>query len=127
PAVSSAPVRSNEPAAYTVRVDGKAYQVEVAPSGAITDIKHTHTGGDEAVPQSASVAAGETLNSPLSGNIFKVAVNPGDQVAAGDVVIIMEAMKMETEIRAPKDGEVVDVFVKTGDSVHAGDPMISFA
>ncbi|WAJ69396.1 sodium-extruding oxaloacetate decarboxylase subunit alpha [Catenovulum adriaticum] len=128
PASNSAPqVQTAGPAAYSVRVDGKVYQVEVAPSGEITDIENMQSGGDERVPQSTSVSAAETLNSPLSGNIFKVNVNPGDQVAAGDVVIIMEAMKMETEIRATKDGEVVDVFVKTGDSVQSGDPMLSLS
>lgn len=128
PASNSAPqVQTAGAAAYSVRVDGKVYQVEVAPSGEITDIENMQSGGDERVPQSTSVSAAETLNSPLSGNIFKVNVNPGDQVAAGDVVIIMEAMKMETEIRATKDGEVVDVFVKTGDSVQSGDPMLSLS
>ncbi len=126
-AAAPAPVKAGEPAAYSVRVDGKVYQVEVAPSGAITDIQNVQSGGDETVPQSASVSAAETLNSPLSGNIFKVNVKPGDHVAAGDVVIIMEAMKMETEIRATKDGEVIEVFVKTGDSVQSGEPMLSLS
>ncbi|WP_017444987.1 sodium-extruding oxaloacetate decarboxylase subunit alpha [Gayadomonas joobiniege] len=123
----AASVTQAGPAAYSVRVDGKVYQVEVAPSGEITDIKGMTGGSDETVPQSTSVSGAETLNAPLSGNIFKINVNPGDQVAAGDVVIIMEAMKMETEIRAAKDGEVVSVHVKTGDSVQSGDPMISLA
>ncbi|EWH10991.1 oxaloacetate decarboxylase [Catenovulum agarivorans DS-2] len=119
-------VAQTGPASYSVRVDGKVYEVDVAPSGEIKDIKSVG-GSDESVPQSTSVSGAETLNAPLSGNIFKVNVNPGDQVAAGDVVIVMEAMKMETEIRAAKDGEVVSVHVKTGDSVQSGDPMISLA
>ncbi|MCU4677615.1 sodium-extruding oxaloacetate decarboxylase subunit alpha [Catenovulum sp. 2E275] len=127
PAAQAPAVKAGEPAAYSVRVDGKVYQVEVAPSGAIVDIQNVQAGGDETLPQSASVSAAETLNSPLSGNIFKVNVKPGEHVSAGDVVIIMEAMKMETEIRATKDGEVIDVFVKTGDSVQTGEPMLSLA
>ena len=79
------------------------------------------------MPQSASVDAAETLNSPLSGNIFKVIVKPGQQVSQGDVVIIMEAMKMETEVRAAKDGTVADIFVSEGDSVATGEPLISLA
>ncbi|WP_440904150.1 sodium-extruding oxaloacetate decarboxylase subunit alpha [Catenovulum sp. SX2] len=126
PAKASPAVSQSGPASYSVRVDGKVYEVDVAPSGEIKDIKSVG-GSDESVPQSASVSGAETLNAPLSGNIFKVNVNPGDHVAAGDVVIIMEAMKMETEIRAAKDGEVVSVHVKTGDSVQSGDPMISLA
>jgi oxaloacetate decarboxylase alpha subunit len=117
---------AGEPASYSVRVDGKVYSVDVAPNGAIEDVKVV-AGADETVPQSASVSAAETLNAPLSGNIFTVNVKPGDHVVAGDVVIIMEAMKMETEIRASKDGEVTDVHVKTGDAVQTGDPMISVA
>ena len=126
PAKAAPAVSQSGPASYSVRVDGKVYEVDVAPSGEIKDIKSVG-GSDESVPQSASVSGAETLNAPLSGNIFKVNVNPGDHVAAGDVVIIMEAMKMETEIRAAKDGEVVSVHVKTGDSVQSGDPMISLA
>ncbi|MER2490422.1 sodium-extruding oxaloacetate decarboxylase subunit alpha [Catenovulum sediminis] len=126
-AAPKATVSQSGPASYSVRVDGKVYEVDVAPSGEIKDIKGGQGGNDETVPQSTSVSGAETLNAPLSGNIFKVNVNPGDQVSAGDVVIIMEAMKMETEIRAAKDGEVVSVHVKTGDAVQSGDPMISLA
>ncbi|AWB68047.1 oxaloacetate decarboxylase subunit alpha [Saccharobesus litoralis] len=125
----AAPAQStsnNEPGAYDVRVDGKLFHVEVAPSGTISNITPAQA-ADEVVPQSASVSGGETLNAPLAGNIFKVVVSQGDQVAAGDVVIIMEAMKMETEVRAAKDGTVVDLFVKEGDSVAAGDPILSLA
>ncbi|MDG1751312.1 MAG: biotin/lipoyl-binding protein, partial [Thalassotalea sp.] len=77
--------------------------------------------------QSASVSADETLNAPLAGNIFKVLVNEGDQVEAGDVVIVMEAMKMETEIRAVSGGEIVSVHVREGDSVTVGEILLSLA
>ena len=77
--------------------------------------------------QSASISAEETLNAPLAGNIFKVMVNEGDHVEAGDVVIIMEAMKMETEVRAVTAGEIVSLFTKEGDSVAVGDPLLSFS
>ena len=52
---------------------------------------------------------------------------PGDAVAAGDVIIILEAMKMETEVRAPKDGAVASVDVKVGDTVAVGDTLISIS
>lgn len=77
--------------------------------------------------QSTSVSAEETLNAPLAGNIFKVLVNEGDTVEAGEVVIVMEAMKMETEIRAVSAGEVVGVHVRDGDSVAVGDALLSLA
>ena len=61
----------------------------------------------------------------LSGNIFKVLVNEGDQVEADEVVIIMEAMKMETEIRAVNSGTVTSLHIKEGDSVAVGQALIS--
>jgi len=113
------------PENYAVSVDGKVYDVVVAPGGSIDAI--THPAGDDAMKQSASISAEETLNAPLAGNIFKVLVNEGDQVEAGDVVIIMEAMKMETEIRAVTAGEIVSLFTKEGDSVAVGDALLSFS
>lgn len=124
PVTSSAPVASGSgPVTYSVRVDGKVYEVEVAESGELQDIKPT--GDGETVPQTASIQGSETLNAPLSGNIFKVQVSPGDSVNEGDVVIIMEAMKMETEVRAVIGGTISEVFVKQGDSVQAGQPLLS--
>ncbi len=110
---------------YAVSVDGKVYDVVVAPGGSIEAI--THPAGDNGMKQSASISAEETLNAPLAGNIFKVLVNEGDHVEAGDVVIIMEAMKMETEIRAVTAGEIVSLFTKEGDSVAVGDALLSFS
>ncbi|WP_111977645.1 sodium-extruding oxaloacetate decarboxylase subunit alpha [Algibacillus agarilyticus] len=116
---------SKDPAAYDVKVDGKLFHVEVAPSGTISNI--TPASVTDVLPQSASVEGNETLNAPLSGNIFKVLVSDGQEIGAGDVVIIMEAMKMETEIRAVKDGVITQVHIKEGDSVSAGDPVITFS
>lgn len=123
-AQTTAPAASGGPEAYTVRVDGKTYEVEVAPSGELSDIKPAR---EENVPQSASVQGGETLNAPLAGNVFKVKVQPGAQVSQGDVVIVMEAMKMETEVRAAKSGQITDVHVKEGDAVGAGEALLSLA
>jgi oxaloacetate decarboxylase alpha subunit len=116
---------STTPENYAVSVDGKVYDVVVAPGGSIDTI--THPAGDDAMKQSASISAEETLNAPLAGNIFKVMVNEGDHVEAGDVVIIMEAMKMETEVRAVTAGKIVSLFTKEGDSVAVGDPLLSFS
>lgn len=115
------------PESYSVSVDGKVYEVVVAPGGTIADIKPNQAAGDAALKQSASVQAEETLNAPLAGNIFKVLVDEGDTVAAGDVVIVMEAMKMETEVRAASDGEVVAVHVREGDAVAVGDALLSLS
>ena len=113
------------PENYAVSVDGKIYEVVVAPGGSIDAI--TLPAGDDAIKQSASISAEETLNAPLSGNIFKVLVSEGDAVEAGDVVIIMEAMKMETEIRAVNAGVITSLHTKEGDSVAVGDALLSFS
>jgi oxaloacetate decarboxylase alpha subunit len=105
---------------YSVTVDGKVYQVEVAPSGSINTIQ-------QAAPVVKNKANGETLNAPLAGNIFKVNVQPGEKVNAGDVVIIMEAMKMETEIQASISGTLSVVNVKEGDNVKVGDVLLRYS
>ncbi|WP_417700207.1 sodium-extruding oxaloacetate decarboxylase subunit alpha [Pseudoalteromonas lipolytica] len=109
---------------YSVKVDGKVYDVVVAQGG---ELKEVTLKDSELIPQSASASAGETLNAPLAGNIFKIKVKPGQTVNQGDVVIIMEAMKMETEVRAAHTGAVAEILVAEGDSVTTGDAMISLA
>jgi oxaloacetate decarboxylase alpha subunit len=108
-----------------VSVDGKVYDVVVAPGGSIESV--ARPAGDDAIKQSTSISAEETLNAPLSGNIFKVLINEGDSVEAGEVVIIMEAMKMETEIRAVNAGVITSLHTKEGDSVSVGDALLSFS
>ncbi len=109
---------------YSVSVDGKVYDVVVGPTGSVSSVSAS---SDSELKQSASVSAEETLNAPLAGNIFKVLVSEGDHVEAGEVVMIMEAMKMETEIRAVTGGEVVEIHIKTGDAVAVGAPLLSLA
>ncbi|NMR26722.1 sodium-extruding oxaloacetate decarboxylase subunit alpha [Pseudoalteromonas sp. NEC-BIFX-2020_015] len=109
---------------YSVKVDGKVYDVVVAQGG---ELKEVTLKDSELIPQSASVASGETLNAPLAGNIFKIKVKAGQTVNEGDVVMIMEAMKMETEIRATHAGTIAQILVSEGDSVVTGDAMISLA
>ncbi len=111
------------PAAYSVRVDGKAYEVEVAPSGELSSIKPVVS---ENIPGSASVTGSATLNAPLAGNIWKITTKVGATVKRGDVVIIMEAMKMETEVRAVADGTIANIHIAAGDAVSTGDVLISF-
>ncbi|QTF93190.1 sodium-extruding oxaloacetate decarboxylase subunit alpha [Halomonas sp. BM-2019] len=117
-AVAKAPAG---PETYTVKVNGTAYVVEVAEGGEIADVKAQ---GAAAQPAAAPASTGETIAAPLAGNIFKVNVRPGDAVKEGDVVIILEAMKMETEVRAASAGTVSAVRVGEGDSVAVGDVLI---
>ena len=105
------------PESYTVKVNGHSYEVEVAPSGAIASVT-------PAAAAAGAVGEGDVVPAPLAGNIFKLKVKPGQKVQQGDVVVIMEAMKMETEVRAPHGGTVVSVVVKEGDSVTLKDPLL---
>ena len=115
------------PASYDVSVDGKVYHVEVAASGELTDVqpaKAKPQADTEEKDTSKASVGGQAIESPLSGNVFKVLVSEGDEVADGDVVMILEAMKMETEIRSAFDGTVSRVLAKEGDAVSSGQPLI---
>lgn len=122
------PREAGKPEVYTVEVNGKSFVVQVSDGGDIEGIKPLGAGGSatSAVAGSAAVpATGETQAAPLAGNIFKVLVQPGQLVQEGDLVMILEAMKMETEIRAFKAGTVASVSVKVGDAVSVGDSLLS--
>ena len=124
PTANASKAADGAPEAYSVSVDGKVYEVVVAPSGELSSVVQQGP-QDEAAPQHATVTGSETLNAPLAGNIFKLLVSPGSQVREGDVVIIMEAMKMETEVRAATSGTIASVNVKEGDSVTTGDVLLT--
>jgi len=118
------------PETYTVNVEGKSYVVEVSQGGDITQIIPSTAQSAPVATQSAVVSSGvvkSTMTAPLSGNIFKVLVANGQAVKAGEVVIILEAMKMETEVRANEDGVVTNLAVKQGDSVTVGSTLLDLA
>ena len=72
------------------------------------------------------MAAGETaVNSPMPGNIFKVECKPGQAVKAGDVLVVLEAMKMEIEVSAPVDGTVKSVSAVVGTAVNTDDLLVT--
>jgi len=128
PEVATAPVAApnaaGQPSSYDVKVDGKVYHVEVAESGTLTSVTPAETARAPAQSSTAAPAGGQAINAPLSGNVFKVLVSEGDAVSNGDVVIILEAMKMETEIRSAFDGTAGRILVKEGDSVASGQALI---
>jgi oxaloacetate decarboxylase alpha subunit len=119
---------AGEAEVYTVTVGGQSYVVQVAEGGDVSSIAPAVGAASPVAPAaaiSAPVGEGSPLPAPLAGNIFKVNVAVGDSVAAGDIILILEAMKMETEVRASTAGTVVSVDVKVGDSVSVGDALIS--
>ncbi len=105
---------------YTVNVEGVDYTVTVNAGGDITGIVPPAASATPAAAAGPAPTTGEPVPAPLAGNIFKVHVKPGDSVQEGDLIVILEAMKMETEVRAPRAGQVVSVDVKEGDSVVVG-------
>ncbi|MDO6567209.1 sodium-extruding oxaloacetate decarboxylase subunit alpha [Alteromonas sp. 1_MG-2023] len=126
----AAPVSANgAPAAYDVKVEGKVYHVEVAASGELSSITPSQQTAASAAPapsaNPASSVSAQSINAPLAGNVFKVLVRAGDEVNEGDVVIILEAMKMETEIRSAFSGTVSEVLVGEGDAVASAQPLIA--
>ncbi|MBY7970065.1 sodium-extruding oxaloacetate decarboxylase subunit alpha [Vibrio fluvialis] len=131
PALAAAPVVSASSGGvetYSVRVDGQVYNVEVGPQGQLTSV--IPTAATQAAPVIApaeTVSDAEAVPAPLAGNIFKINVQTGSEVAEGDILIVLEAMKMETEIRAARGGVVQDLHVKEGDSVTVGAPLLSLA
>lgn len=113
---------------YSVKVDGQVYDVEVGPQGQLTSVAPSAAAPQQAAaPAAAPTGNSETVPAPLAGNIFKVHVQSGAQVAEGDVLLILEAMKMETEVRAARGGIIQDLHVKEGDSVTVGAPLLSLA
>ncbi|CAH6921043.1 Oxaloacetate decarboxylase alpha chain [Vibrio chagasii] len=133
-AEAAAPVAAAAPApvsggieSYSVKVDGQVYDVEVGPQGELTSVAPSAKPAQavQAAPVAASDA--EAVPAPLAGNIFKVNVQAGVEVAEGDVLLILEAMKMETEVRAARGGIVQELNVKEGDAVTVGAPLLSLA
>lgn len=109
---------------YDVEVDGKRFQVTVGPSGKLDSVQPNNDSPDKQTDTPAT-DGGETIAAPLAGNIFKVSVKEGDSVQAGDVLLVMEAMKMETDIKADNEGTVKSLHVREGDAVTVGDDLVT--
>jgi oxaloacetate decarboxylase alpha subunit len=120
-APSSVPA-AGAPAVYSVRVNGKAFTVEVAEGGELASVEPA---AGSAAPVSASTSGGESVKAALAGNVFKVLVQPGDQVSVGQTIMVVEAMKMETDVSAPREGTVSAVHVSAGDVVAVGDALVT--
>ena len=116
---------------FTVTVEGHDYVVKVNTGGDVTHLAPIN-GAPLSLASAASTptataasSQGEPVAAPLAGTIWRVAVEPGQSVVEGDILIILEAMKMETEIRAAKSGVIDTISVKAGDSVSVGDNLLT--
>ena len=123
-AASQVAVSPVGPRSYTITVEGRAYQVQVAEG----------TGVLQATPASSSPAVAPAVAdtttdvpAPTPGNIVHIKVAPGDLVEADQTLLVLEAMKMESEVKSPQAGTVQAVHVKAGDTVRTGDRLVSLA
>ena len=127
---------------YKVTLNGRTYEVEVeagkamlldeyeaivpsAPAAApVAAVAAAPVAAPAAAPAAAAPVAGEAVTAPMPGNILKVNVTAGQAVKEGDLLIVLEAMKMENEIFAPKAGTVAQVLVQKGSTVDTGATMV---
>ncbi|GJL77049.1 MAG: oxaloacetate decarboxylase [Nitrospinaceae bacterium] len=135
-APASAPAaQSQAPAVhamYNVNVNGRSYQVEVAPAGSAAASQaptaptapQPAPASQAAPPPAASGAAKEVLTSPLPGSVFSIKCKVGDPVNPGDVLIVLESMKMETDVKSNVSGTVQSISVREGDGIKTGDELL---
>ncbi len=123
---------------FNISVNGNSYEVEVEEikDGSAALAPRTQSAAPAAAPKAAPAAAPKaapkkagpagagSVKSPMPGTINDIKVSEGQAVKAGDVLVILEAMKMENEIMAPKDGTVKSINVSKGASVSAGDVLV---
>lgn len=124
PAAPVAKTPVSGPAVYTVELEGKSFVVKVTDGGEVGEIAPAAQTAPQPAPASTS---GTPVSAPMSGNIWKVVAKEGQKVAEGDVLLILEAMKMETEIRASQAGTVQSIHVKAGDTVAVGDTLMTLS
>lgn len=131
---------------YKVTLNNRTYEVEVeegkamlideyeayapaapAPVAAAAPVTAAPVAAAPAAPAGASLAAGELVKSPMPGNILKINVTQGQKVSEGDVLLVLEAMKMENEIVATKSGTVAQIVTAKGAVVETGAPLVVIA
>lgn len=128
---------------YKVTLNGKTYEVEVekgkailldeyealapAPAQTAEPVATATAPAPVSAPAPVNLADGETVSAPMPGNILRIDVKQGDTVKEGQILVILEAMKMENEIVAPKDGTVAQVVISKGAVVDTGTPLIVIA
>ena len=123
---------------FIINVNGNSYEVEVEEVGGVSapvsrpaqaaapaqDAPAAPKAAPAAAPAATASAGQEIVESPMPGNIWKILVKEGQEVKSGDVLLILEAMKMENEILAPRDGKVASITTSEGSAVNTGDKLV---
>ena len=111
---------------YTVKINGKSYSVKIESDSRVkVNGKYYDVDVNEGIEsKSASSGEGEEIKAGLPGNVLRIEVSEGQEVAEGDVLLVVEAMKMETEVKSPKAGTVNSILVSQGDKVVTGQAMV---
>ena len=113
---------------YRVNVNGSLYEIEIEEMDASAAKRAPAAApAPAAKPTAAPVGAGTKVNAPMPGTILDVKVQAGQSVKRGQVLVILEAMKMENEIQAPCDGKITGVNVRKGDSVETAALLCTIA
>ncbi len=124
---------------YRVTVNGQSYDVAVEEAGATAGgavaqpvqaaqpVAAPQPVVQAAAPAVPAAAGASTVKAPMPGTVLSLKVSPGQSVKRGDVLLILEAMKMENEIAAPANGVVAAIRVQAGSTVNTGDPMVDLA
>ncbi len=137
PAPPPPPPPPSGPRSYSIAVDGRTYQVVVAEGTGAIQAYPTPMNAPVAMapapqvaappPETAVPVSGEEVIAPTPGNIVRIEVNVGDSVEADQTVLVMEAMKMETAVKAPAAGKILEIHVEAGQTVQTGDPLLTIA
>ena len=102
---------------YQVSVDGQSFRVQVHPDDAAGDEQERDT-------PPPHTSKGTAVTAPMAGTVLRIVASEGQAVAANEVLLVMEAMKMETEVRAPQGGVLCRLMINTGDAVAVGDTLL---
>ena len=124
----SVPTTDDGDEIYTVEVEGQRFTVTVSDGGDVTGISAltgSNNESDSNAKNSEVLSGGAPIEAPLAGNVIKVPVAVGQQVKSGETVLILEAMKMETNVSAPCDGQIGEIKVREGDAISVGDILLT--
>ena len=126
PAPPAAPPSTSTSASerYAVTVNGRTYDVQVSSGGAVEQVTPAAAPQPSAPPPAAN---GQGVAAPLAGTVLRILAGPGQRVESGQVLVVLEAMKMEVEVRAPASGTVAQLAVKEGEAVEVGRTLLQLS